>query len=238
MAEGRALLVIADIGGYTRYMKMHRIGLAHAEANTSRLLEAVIDAAPRFELIEIEGDASFLAGRRPGPDAAAAVTEAALAMYRAFHLEQARMIAANLCTCVGCVAVGRLRLKCVAHVGDVAEQRIRDRTKLVGVDVILVHRLLKNAVPVDEYLLLSEELYRSCDDATRSRACAVDQELEGLGTIRAYYVDLDVLAEPVPQPPSPGIGERIATTVRTIAGGAPYVMGLRRLPQRGASLSG
>ena len=61
MTSGRSLLLIADIGGYTEYMRFHRMSLAHAEVNTGRLLEKVIDAVPGFELIEIEGDAAFLA---------------------------------------------------------------------------------------------------------------------------------------------------------------------------------
>ena len=60
MATGRSLLLIADIGGYTEYMRFHRMSLAHAEVNTARLLEKVIDAVPEFDLIEIEGDAAFL----------------------------------------------------------------------------------------------------------------------------------------------------------------------------------
>ena len=59
MASERALLVIADIGGYTEYMRTHRMSLAHAEVNTARLLEAIIDAAGDFDLIEIEGDAAW-----------------------------------------------------------------------------------------------------------------------------------------------------------------------------------
>ena len=58
MDPERALLLIADIGGYTEYMRSHRMSLAHAEVNTARLLEKVIDAAPNFDLIEIEGDAA------------------------------------------------------------------------------------------------------------------------------------------------------------------------------------
>ena len=52
MADGttNALLVIADIGGYTRFMTLHRTSLAHAQENTSRLLDAIIDAAPDLEL--------------------------------------------------------------------------------------------------------------------------------------------------------------------------------------------
>ena len=56
----RALLLLADIGGYTRFMKLHRMSLAHAQENTDRLLKAVVDAAPRLRLADLEGDAAFL----------------------------------------------------------------------------------------------------------------------------------------------------------------------------------
>ena len=36
MESGRTLLVIADIGGYTEYMRSHRMSLAHAEVNTAQ----------------------------------------------------------------------------------------------------------------------------------------------------------------------------------------------------------
>ena len=48
-----ALLVIADIGGYTAFMKAHKTSLAHAQDVVARLLEAVIDAAPNLTLLEI-----------------------------------------------------------------------------------------------------------------------------------------------------------------------------------------
>ena len=74
MTSGRALLLIADIGGYTEYMSTHRMSLAHVEVNTARMLDRVVDAAPGFELIEIEGDGAFLArpADRMGPDEAVA----------------------------------------------------------------------------------------------------------------------------------------------------------------------
>jgi hypothetical protein len=55
METRRALLLIADIGGYTEYMQFHRSFLGHAEAATTRLLGKVVDAARDFDLIEIEG---------------------------------------------------------------------------------------------------------------------------------------------------------------------------------------
>ena len=56
----QALLMIADIGGYTEYMRLHRMSLAHSQEIAGRLLEAMVGAADRLELVEIEGDAAFL----------------------------------------------------------------------------------------------------------------------------------------------------------------------------------
>ena len=148
MASARALLLIADIGGYTEYMRSHRLSLAHAEANTARLLDKVIDAAGGFDLVEIEGDAAFLSRRADAlnRDAAiAATTQAVVSMHRAFHLERQHVVT-NLCPCKGCTQADNLKLKFVAHIGEVATQTIRHRSTLVGIDVIFVHRLLKNPV--------------------------------------------------------------------------------------------
>jgi hypothetical protein len=100
----RALLLIADIGGYTEYMQFHRTMLGHAEAATTRLLEKVVDAARDFDLIEVEGDAAFLsreADALDGRATLAAITDAAVAMHRAFHVER-RLVELNLCACDSC----------------------------------------------------------------------------------------------------------------------------------------
>src|SRR5918994_6486012 len=192
MKSEHALLMIADIGGYTEYMSTHRMSLAHAEVNTARLLEAVIDAARAFELIEIEGDAAFLsrtADTLDGGEPVAAITQAAAGMHRAFHVER-RNVVTNLCPCDGCSQADKLKLKFVAHIGEVASQRIKDRRKLVGIDVIQVHRMLKNPVGVPEYVLFSEALYRTDEDAL-PEVREVSQELEGIGSASAFFVEIE-----------------------------------------------
>jgi len=217
MNESRALLLIADIGGYTRYMSLHRLSLAHAQANVARLLKAVINAARGLDVIEIEGDAVFLSRPAEG-DAAETATEAARAMHRAFHGEKGRIVQ-NLCPCEGCETAGALTLKFVAHVGLVAVQKVNRRRSLVGPDVILVHRLLKNSVPVPEYVLYSEDLYGG-GDATR-----LEQEVEGLGRVRAYFVPL----EPAPDAaPKQGLVSRVGETLGVLGRGFPYLVGLKR----------
>ena len=230
MAPGRSLLLIADIGGYTEYMRTHRMCLAHAEVNTARLLKKVIDAAPDFDLIEIEGDAAFLSRRADSLDRDATVRatiQAAVSMHRAFHLER-QYVASNLCPCGGCAEANDLKLKFVAHVGEVATQTIRHRRKLVGIDVILVHRLLKNSVQVPEYVLFSEELYLTGETTLPGPVHEVAQELEGIGPVRTYFVDVEDLAGSVPPlPDTPWFG-RLGRTVAVVGSGLPYMLGLRR----------
>jgi hypothetical protein len=238
MTSGRSLLLIADIGGYTEYMRFHRMSLAHAEVNTARLLEKVIDAVPDFDLIEIEGDAAFLA--RPADtldtDATVALTlQAARAMHRAFHLER-NYVATNLCPCDSCTQANNLKLKFVAHIGEVATQTIRQRRKLVGIDVILVHRLLKNSVKVPEYLLLSEELYRTASTAMPDPAHEVSQELDGIGPVRAYFVDLADVPGGAPPLPEQFLLGRIGRTLVVAGSGLPHMLGLRRRRRTASAL--
>ena len=229
MASERVLLLIADIGGYTEYMRTHRMSLAHAEVNTARLLEAVIDAAREFELIEIEGDAAFLsrnADTVTGGGPVGAVTRTAVAMHRAFHVER-RNVVTNLCPCDGCSQAHNLKLKFVAHIGEATVQRIRNRRTLVGIDVIHVHRMLKNAVDAPEYVLFSDDLYRTGEDAL-PEVREVSHELEGIGAASAFFVEIEDFAGPLPPPPDPSWPSRVGRTLDVAGRGLPYMLGLRR----------
>ena len=229
MATRRALLLIADIGGYTQYMQVHRSILGHAEAATRRMHDKVVDAARGFDLIEIEGDAAFLsrdADGLDGPATMSAITGAALAMHRAFHAER-RFVQLNMCPCRSCRQTSDLKLKFVAHVGEVATQTIRRRKKLVGVDVIYVHRLLKNPVQVPEYVLVSEDLYRTGEDAMRGPVHEVEPELEGFGPVHAYFVDVGDLDGSAGALPAPSLGGRLGRTFAAAGKGLPYMIGLK-----------
>jgi hypothetical protein len=226
----RALLLIADIGGYTEYMRSHRMSLAHAELCSGMLLNKVIDAARGFDLIEIEGDAAFLSRRADSlsrDGVVAATTEAAIVMHRAFHRERHR-IATNLCPCANCVQADNLKLKFVAHIGEVATQTIKQRRNLVGIDVILVHRMLKNPVPAPEYVLFSEDLYRAGEATFGETVHEVSQDLEGIGPVREYFVEMEDLAGSLPPLPDPPLVGRLGRTLDVACRGLPYMLGLRR----------
>jgi hypothetical protein len=211
-------------------MRLHRLSLAHAQENTARLLEATIDAVPRLQLAGLEGDAAFLYVREPeDEEVARSVAAVAAEMHRAFHAEQGRLAALTLCRCSACQQIGSLTVKAVAHLGEVAEQTVRDQTTLAGTDVILVHRMLKNSVPIAEYVLMTEPVYGRIADDLKGDATAIDEELEGLGTERLYYLDVGRIAGEPPPPPRANLPNRLASTGGQVVRSVPYLLGLKRL---------
>lgn len=226
----RALLFIADIGGYTRFMTVHRINLAHAQTVVARLLEAVIDAAKPLKLAKLEGDAAFFFLKLPDtpkPGELDVVSERLLAIRDAFLAARADLDINRVCTCDGCVQAGQLTLKFVAHQGEIALQKVKRHTELAGVDVIFVHRLLKNSVPVREYALVSEPVFEQLDAALKAPAVAHSEELEGLGEVTTRYVDLTKVERPATPPRRSGLRawwSWLVTTWRAL----PYMLGLKK----------
>ena len=223
-----ALLLIADIGGYTRFMNLHRTSLAHAQENTSRLLGAIIDSASDLELSGLEGDAAFLYATEPSAEAITrSLAGLATAIHRAFHDEQQRLELLRICWCDGCKQTGKLTVKVVAHHGTVVLSETRGRATLAGVDVILVHRMLKNSVPLSEYVLMTGVVRQRAGSPISELTTPIDEEIEGLGTERLFYVDMAELADPATSPPNVSWVDRAANHASLTARTFPYLLGLK-----------
>ena len=222
----QTLLVIADIGGYTRFMKVHRINLAHAQHIVAQLLEAVIDGAGRkLKLAKLEGDAAFFYGTGLEPKETA---RAFVAIRKAFLDRRDELAINRMCSCDGCVQAGELKLKFVAHVGEVAFQKVKKFTELAGVDVILVHRLLKNSVPISEYVLMSDALHQELAPSLGTEANQLDEDLEGIGPQRTFYVELDTLAGPHEVTVTPSFFGKFLGWLRMTCRTLPYLLGAKK----------
>lgn len=162
----RALLLIADISGYTRFMLSHEKALTHSQMIIGGLIESLMEQVDRpLTIVELEGDALFMYTPRPDDDVAwesrgRHVGELILRLFRVFHRRLAELAAYSVCHCHACRNIGELKLKVVAHSGDVLVTRVGAFPVLSGPDVIKVHRLLKNSVDADQYVLLSESAFQ------------------------------------------------------------------------------
>ena len=161
--ESEMFLLIADISGYTRFMLTNRTARVHAHGIVSDLLETVARAAaPPLVVNKFEGDAIFMVAPRTAAgweEAGRMLGEQLTGFLDAFNARLTHLASSNICDCIACQQMVTLRLKVVAHHGVAVRSRIAGFDEVSGVDVILIHRLLKNHVTASEYILLTEPAY-------------------------------------------------------------------------------
>jgi uncharacterized protein YndB with AHSA1/START domain len=178
-----ACLLIADISGYTSYLAGTE--LDHAQDILADLMTTVVGALrPGFRLAKLEGDAAFvyvLAERIDG----SALLDTVEKTYFAFRRRLRDIAQATACECNACVLMPRLDLKFLAHHGSIVRHRIAGHEELVGSDVIVAHRLLKNHV-VERLDMRAYALFSSACIA----AMAVDPVALGMTGYRETYDDL------------------------------------------------
>jgi len=231
MAVQPTFMLIADIAGYTRFMKFHRASLAHAQEIIAQLLEAVINAtSARLVLAKLEGDAAFFYATFPAGSEARLefVAEQAAAIYRAFHARVSDLKINNLCKCDGCTQAGNLKIKLVGHFGEAAVQKVKNLTELAGLDVILVHRMLKNDVPIPEYMLMTEPVHERIDSSMRERSASHALEIDDVGNTVTFYVDLERYVGEVPAAQRLPMGRRIARQLKLVVDSFPSLIGIRK----------
>src|SRR5687768_17062607 len=139
-----ACLVIADISGYTSYLA--GVELDHAQDILADLTDAVVSALrPMFRLAKLEGDAAFAYVVTDTIDGSL-LQDTVEGCYFAFRRRLRDIGQASRCDCNACTYIPKLDLKFVVHHGPIARQRMAGRDELVGREVIVLHRLLKNGV--------------------------------------------------------------------------------------------
>jgi len=147
-------LVLADISGFTAFVTTTE--LQHGAEITGMLLEAVMHRlAPPLEIQELEGDAVFAIGAEGRVDSRV-VPSALMDAFRGFRDAQRKLAQDGSCSCGACRATAQLNLKLIAHHGRFVRQVVGGHARVAGPDVILAHRLLKNPVDAEGYLLFTE----------------------------------------------------------------------------------
>jgi hypothetical protein len=189
-----ACLVIADITGYTGFLAGAE--LDHAQDILADLMSTVVNAfRPTFKLAKLEGDAAFVYTITAAIDAAQ-LQDTIERCYFAFRRRLRDIRQASACECNACILVPNLDLKVVAHHGRIVRQRIASSEELVGSDVIVVHRLLKNhveeATGASAYVLYSAACVAAMglEDPRAGGLLEHREEFEGVGEVVGWVRDL------------------------------------------------
>src|SRR5918999_1747216 len=134
----QTILLVADISGFTQFMRMHALSTSHARMIIVHLLNSIVQTT-RLPLLvaELEGDAVFLYATAEDGDierVAEQVKEQIPRMFRAFQRERDELLKRPACPCDACGSVANLRLKQVVHTGEEAFERLGRFDKLFGLD--------------------------------------------------------------------------------------------------------
>jgi hypothetical protein len=186
-----AILFIPDISGFTEFV--HHTDINHSKHIISELLELLIDSNKiGLELAEIEGDALFLYKIADTIDISV-IEDQIEAMYLEFHTHLKRYEFQRICSCGACSSAYNLKLKFVVHYGDIQFITVKDSKKPYGSNVIKVHRLLKNEVPIDEYAIFTDAVLPINKEDENSLTTVYD-----FGNISFVYNPLSHLLERLP----------------------------------------
>jgi Protein of unknown function (DUF2652) len=203
MAE-QAIILIPDISGFTGFTSATEID--HAAHIITELLELIVASNETdFTLAEIEGDA-VLFYRKGEPLRRGQLVDQCLRMFSNFHRQLMVIERDTVCQCGACQTASKLTLKFIAHFGYIKEIKVAQFVKATGIDMIVAHRLLKNDIGSDEYILMTEP----CCDAMGHEDANPElqwgkssQSYDAIGNVGYEFAALTSYKAQIPQPPAP-----------------------------------
>ena len=201
MAESKSTILIPDISGFTEFMTSTE--LTHGSLAINYLIEAMLKAVgEEYEVAEIEGDAVLLIKKGP-PPSKKEIQDMCLKIFNAFHYQRKWMQQHTICPCGACQAIINLSVKFVAHHGPLAEIKVGRFVKPSGTEMIVAHRLLKNSINNNEYLLLTEKLLQQVADGAEEEMdwTRSSEEYPSIGKIDYRFTLLNEARNNVPDPP-------------------------------------
>ncbi len=154
---------IPDITGFTKFITSSKHP-EFAHKVITNVLNKVINAnILSLSIAEIEGDAIFFykTGRLPAVNK---VAKQCQLIYDAFMKTIAAFEASDPELYTLYLSNNQLGIKIIIHFGHIALAKINGRTKLMGEDVILVHKLLKNSIVEPCYILLTNKYIEKLKD--------------------------------------------------------------------------
>ncbi|MFT5144314.1 MAG: hypothetical protein ACI80V_003609 [Rhodothermales bacterium] len=187
-------IVLVDISGYTTFIRLHKISLLHAERIIGELMECMLDEVEAPVVAhEILGDAISLYAVDDGsPGLADSIYQQLEQYFLAFRKREAYLLReCGYCICEACNQVGQLKLKAILHWGSAAFTKIRDMPKVSGIDVITAHRLLKNSIASDEYILVTDSFSDKCQSFDRTGFNSHVEHCDGVGPVSAQVRDFE-----------------------------------------------
>lgn len=190
----KGYFILTDISGYTEFLTKSE--LDHAQDALQNLFDAQLAQIKHpFVISGFRGDAIFMYVPETNFCEPQALLESLEKLYFVFADSLRQMIYNTTCPCRACQNMSKLDLKMVIHYGEYVVQKLGDREELLGADVIVPHRMLKNSVieqtGIVSYALFSEAAAQASRLSELAYPLVAHTEIyEHLGEVPMQVLDL------------------------------------------------
>lgn len=201
--DGPALICIPDITGFTRFMV--ETNLEFSRKIIPPLLRNIVTSNTlNLKVGEVEGDAILFYRFGALPSFKELVdqcknfyinfTQQLESLKNEFPDQFAKYTSSN-----------KLALKIILHAAEMTSTYIEGMIKLIGEDVVAVHKLLKNSIKDSEYILMTEKLLSNYPENEITEALnwfkaeKSEDEYEYIGTIKYRHITLEPLLNSLPE---------------------------------------
>lgn len=189
------LIFIADISGFTEFTSLSEIN--HGAHLVSDLFQVLLNQNDLgLKLVELEGDAVQLVKEYKN-ETEQELYEIAKKMFLAFHNYLQEYEFRKICFCQACANVKMLSIKFFIHRTPLVEINLQQLKKYFGPGMIAIHRMMKNQIPAEEYILFTDAFEFSNLNQPTVKACA---DLTYLGEQNYFYLGLNKLLSEVDIP--------------------------------------
>jgi hypothetical protein len=197
-----ATIMIPDISGYTDFLT--KTELEHSSHIINELLDLLVDCNNiELTLLEVEGDA-LLFYRKGDPIELKPLIQQCINMFEKFHEHIGIIESDTICQCGACQTASNLSLKFIIHYGAIKELMVSGFKKASGVDMIIAHRLLKNRIGSNEYILITQHYLSNLSDKQHASDLTWqlgNEEYPAIGNIAYEYALLDRVKSRIPPIP-------------------------------------
>ncbi|WP_432410860.1 DUF2652 domain-containing protein [Rasiella sp. SM2506] len=189
----KALYFMPDISGFTDFVNNTEV--EHSIHIISELLEILLDNNTiHLKLVEVEGDALFMYTTDiPNYEE---LTQQMTTMHEAFHKHTQSYDSMRICNCGSCMTTTNLKLKFFVHFGGLNFITVRHIVKPYGSEVIKIHRLIKNTIPSNEYILFTNSIYELYRDDI-GEDWNKKKEIHDLKSINFFYKNLETVNDTI-----------------------------------------
>lgn len=154
----KALLIIIEITGNTKFIQNTDIAKKHAQTNNNHLIETIIQkAVAPLSVAKTEENTAHIYVAAKEIEDYNQLQNSIYDLTTEFKKALLSLEINTTCSCSSCQNISKLNLRTIVHSGTIATHSLGHEVQLTGKDVIAINRLRSNTIENKTYILYTDQ---------------------------------------------------------------------------------